>query len=491
MKWFPDAFFIMHLSSTRLRVFQGFVVLLLVASCMRGDLADNRPPSTRIALESINRTGENRLNSNVHLSWFGTDKDGFVVGYEVSLDNQMWTYTESTDSVFRFSISPGSDTTDQDFWVRAIDNEDARDPDPAYLRIPLRNTPPEASFDNEVGPKDTAFVAATFRWRATDLDGNETIEAVKMKFNDGDWFTLPSANVVTFVLEEGVQSGSTDASLYAGIDSSPLSERATDVRVNAENTVYIKALDIAGAESEVDTAQSFYFKQNSSQNLIICGQPASVRDVINPYAVNGFLNDFDFLDFFADQGEQQPRFWQANFSRVLERYERLFIYTDITVFSNPATGQSATILVNMAPLISAFNGNNGKSFITTLLTPAADIDGLSGGFPIEDVVRSGGQVRITADSLLTPSLVGYPALEPNGTITGIVPIVRSLDSEDFYRAQLTPLNNWSGDNLIGAMRRRNGNIQQVFIATSLHRFVGNSINLQQLFDKILQDDFDW
>lgn len=471
--------------------FLAMVLSIPFSSCMRGELNENIPPTTRIALESINRSGENRLNSNVHLSWFGTDKDGYVVGYEVSLDNENWHFTTSTDSVFRFSISAGSDTADQNFWVRAIDNEDARDPDPAFLRIPLRNTPPEASFDNEVGPVDTAFVAATFRWRATDIDGDETIEVVKMKFNDGDWFDVPSANVITFVLEEGLQSGSSEAEVYAGTESSPRSTRATDVRVNAENTVYIKAIDIAGAESDVDTSNTFYFKQNTSENLIICGQPASVRDEIKPYAVNGFNNDYDFLDFFTDQGERQPRFWQANFARVLQRFDRLFVHTDITVFTNPATGQSASILVNMAPLIATFNDNNGKSLITTLLTPASDIDGLSGGFPIEDVVRSGGQVRLTADSALIPSLTGYPDLEPNGIITGIVPIVRSLDSEDVYRAQLTPLGNWSGDNLIGALRRRNGNVQQVFIATSLHRFTGNATNLQQFFDKILDDDFNW
>lgn len=471
-------------------VFAIMVGLLQLVSCMRGDLNENIPPTTRIALESINRTGENRLNSNVRLSWFGTDKDGYVVGYEISLDNESWHFTTSTDSTFRFSISPGSDTTDQNFWVRAVDNEDARDPDPAFLRIPLRNTPPEASFDKDVGPDDTAFISATFRWRASDLDGDETIESVQMKFNDGNWFDIPSANLITFVLEENT-TGVGEALVYAGVENTPRTVKANDVRINAPNNVYIKAIDIAGAESEVDTSTTFYFKQNASNHLIICGQPASVRDVIMPFARNAFQNDYEFLDFFVDQGIRQPRFWQANFARVLERMDKLYVFTDISTFTNPATGQSASILVNMAPLISQFNSNNGKSLITTILTPASDIDGLSVGIPIEDVVRSGGQARLTADSALTPTMGGYPILEPDGTITGIVPIVRSIDSENFYRAQVTPLNNWSGDNLMGALRRRNGNIQQVFMATSLHRFVGNPTNLQQFFDKIIQDDFDW
>ncbi|TVQ81798.1 MAG: hypothetical protein EA358_00340, partial [Flavobacteriales bacterium] len=65
----------------------------LLFSCMRGEKNENRPPSTKIFLESINRVGENRLNSNVNLSWFGTDKDGYVVGYEISFDRENWFFT--------------------------------------------------------------------------------------------------------------------------------------------------------------------------------------------------------------------------------------------------------------------------------------------------------------------------------------------------------------------------------------------------------------
>ncbi|MCC5918767.1 MAG: hypothetical protein JJU02_15715 [Cryomorphaceae bacterium] len=468
-----------------------FLILSAIWGCMRGDKNENLPPNTFISLESINRVGENRLNSNVRLSWFGTDKDGYVVGFEFSFDRENWFNTTKNDSTFRFSIDAGSDTMDQDFWVRAIDNEGAKDPDPAYLRIPLRNTPPVASFDNEVGPEDTALVAATFRWRATDLDGDETISQVLMKFNDGDWFPIPSANVITFMLDPNSTSGSGQAQIFSATENNPISQMASDVRVNAENVVYIKAIDIAGAESDVDTSNAFYFKQQNSDNLIICGQPMSVRNVITPYAKNAFNNDCDFIDFYRDQGKYQPKFWAANFGRVLKRYDKLFIYTDIASFTNSATGQSATILVNLSPLIAEFNSNNGKSFVTTILTSSSDFQSLGIGFPIEGVVVSGGQARLTADSSLIPVLSGYPPVSPDGTLTGIVPLVRSLDSEDFYRAQLTPINNWQGDNLIAALRRRNNNVQQVFFATSLHRFITNPTSLQDLFDKIIQDDFDW
>jgi hypothetical protein len=468
------------------------LISLQVAGCMRGEKQENRPPSTSIFLESINRTGENRLNSNVRLSWFGTDKDGFVVGYEISFDNENWFFTARTDSVFRFSIEAGSDTTDQDFWIRAIDNDDARDPDPAYLRIPLRNTPPVASIDKATAPEDTALIAATLRWNATDLDGNETIEQVLMKFNDGNWFSIPSNNILTFVLEENQTSGIGEALIYAGAESSARAQKADGVRYNDENVVYIKAIDIAGAESLIDTSAAFYFKQQTSQNLIICGQPAIVRDAINPYAFSGFLGSYDFLDYAVQNGKFQPKFWGPTMNRVFERYNILFAYTDISLYDNQVTGQRSTILAFLSPMIANFNSNNGKSFVTTILSPATDIQTLGIGFPIEGVVTSAGQARLTNDSSMVPvDTVSYPRLSPDGTLAGIVPMIRSIDSEVFYRAQLTKLNNWQGDNLIASLRRRNGNVQQVFFATSLHRFAGNPTELQRLFDQILQDDFDW
>jgi hypothetical protein len=459
---------------------------------MRGDKNENRPPNTKIFLESINRVGENRLNSNVNLSWFGTDKDGYVVGYEISFDRENWFFTTRTDSIFRFSISAGSDTIDQDFWVRAIDNEDARDPDPAYLRIPLRNTPPVATIDKGASPEDTALIAATFRWSATDLDGDETIEQVSMKFNDGEWFSIPSNNILTFVLEQGQTSGTGEALIYAGADNNPNAIRANGVKYNDWNVLHIKAIDIAGAESEVDTSNVFYFKQQTSTNLVVCGQPAIVRDAINPFIFSGLNNSYDFLDYAAQNGENQPKFWGPTINRVLERYEIFVAYTDISLYDNQITGQRSTILGFLSPMIANFNSNNGKSLVTTILSPATDIQTLGIGFPIEGVVTSGGQARLTSDSAMFPLDTNrYPTLSPDGTLAGIVPMIRSIDSESMYRAQLTKINNWQGDNLMGAIRRRNGNIQQVFIATSLHRFAANQSALQSLFDQILQDDFDW
>ena len=98
-----------------------FCILISVSIffCTKEDeLKPNTDPITNLYLSSINRSGSDRLNAIVDMRWSGEDKDGYIVGYEISFDNINWSYTTDQDSVFRFSINNGSDTTDINFYVR-------------------------------------------------------------------------------------------------------------------------------------------------------------------------------------------------------------------------------------------------------------------------------------------------------------------------------------------------------------------------------------
>jgi hypothetical protein len=123
----------------------GLLVALLAMcgmGCERGEAIDNVAPETHLAVTSIERTGADRLNSKVSMSWYGTDVDGYVSGYELSLDGSTWKHSAKQDSVFLFSIPAGSDTADITLYVRAIDNQGQRDESPASLVFPLKNAPP-------------------------------------------------------------------------------------------------------------------------------------------------------------------------------------------------------------------------------------------------------------------------------------------------------------------------------------------------------------
>ncbi|MGK0638311.1 hypothetical protein [Schleiferia thermophila] len=482
----------------KMRLIHWTLLLLAVASlshCKRGSFKENQPPVTQLFLNEINRVGENRLNSTVFLSWFGSDPDGYVVGYEFSLDFETWTYTTRTDSVFRFSITAGNDTDDINFWIRAVDNLGARDPNPAFLKIPLRNTPPVATIDRGAAPADTVRIAATFRWRATDADGDHTITKVQIKANDGDWVDVPrNSNLFTIVLRKPYQTGVHEADIYIDNARVPHVQAFDKIRYNDTNRVYIRAFDIANSVSLVDTSEVFVMVPASSDFLVIGGQPSNIWDIYRPI-IELVSTGYDYLDLIRNQGKYRPKFWNPTFRHVIAQYSRLFIFTDPTNYQNPVTGQSASLLIFMAPAIADFNNIGGKSLVTTTLTANADITAFSIAYPIDGLVISGGQARLTADSTIfsvqgTPQQ--YPAMKPQFVLTGLVPIVRSPDSEPFYRAQLTKLQGWQGDNLVG-VRRRNGQgqVQQVFFGVNLHHFAMDGNHLQTLLHQILNNDFNW
>ena len=143
----------------------------------------NSAPETQISIESINLSGNNRLNSTVNLTWFGTDIDGYIQFYEIRIGDKDWFKTQTQDSIFLFDIEPNQDSTDIDFYVRAVDNEGVKDPTPAYLKVPLKNSTPEVYFEEASLPLDTTNLVITFRYMASDPDGDETLKKCFIRAN--------------------------------------------------------------------------------------------------------------------------------------------------------------------------------------------------------------------------------------------------------------------------------------------------------------------
>ena len=56
----------------------GLSAVLLIAGCRKGEIDRNGLPDTFISYEAINLSGQNRLNSSVSLTWYGTDGDGYI-----------------------------------------------------------------------------------------------------------------------------------------------------------------------------------------------------------------------------------------------------------------------------------------------------------------------------------------------------------------------------------------------------------------------------
>lgn len=150
----------------------------------------NLPPETYIAIADSVR------NPTVYMltvDWWGDDKDGEVMGFEYrwKTDPQepccpvdtSWTFTEETSVRFDLPVTEG--LRSHTIYVRAIDDQNAADPDPAHATFPVTNTPPTIMIWDRADLPDTTLPAILLKWHAEDAEGKETIQSYKV-WLDGD-----------------------------------------------------------------------------------------------------------------------------------------------------------------------------------------------------------------------------------------------------------------------------------------------------------------
>jgi hypothetical protein len=200
--------------------------------------------------------------------------------------------------------------------------------------------------------------------------------------------------------------------------------------------------------------------------------------------------EYDLIDLLSNSGLERPRSWNPGFRHTLRGYEALVVYSASSVMLDPQTGLTKLPLAHMAPAVQRFSEAGGKVLVSTSLSSTSDLTDLVGTFPIDGLVASTGQVRLVMDSALVAQQVGFPNLKSSNILIGITPMVASADAEALYRGQLTKLSGWQGDNLMGALRRRQGAVQTVFLSFDLHRLDAQSGLLRRgLLQKVLINEF--
>jgi hypothetical protein len=437
-----------------------FALAVLVFSCRGTDNpVANKAPETTLQVDSIVRSGDLRLGTNVTLHWYGMDVDGFINGYHITVDETS-SFTSSTDSTFSFSIEAGQDTTDILLTVAAEDNEGLIDPSPATLIVPIKNAAPEVAIDPDGLLSDSAFIVATVDWRATDDDGDETIESVEFKLNAGNWVEIgTSISLLSFATDpQGNVAYYKNAGFIDSISGADL---------QGENFIFLRARDRAGVYSEIDTTAGFYWKAANSATLIINGQPEYIGSTYKEWMDSANV-DYDYLQMDAVSGAGIPAYWDPTFEIIMSSYSKIALFTDATVF--PTKSGDDYLLNILALSTQKFLQKGGKLFTASQFS-----SNMAGGafldiFPLESLVFSSGQARLTNDSTLAPLQPGFPSLQPQNIVLGITPIVPSADATALYNGQITKIAGWNGATTMGATRTQNGSINQVFVALPLHVF---------------------
>lgn len=97
------------------------------------------------------------------------------------------------------------------------------DPTPAKFKFPIKNSPPEISFQKNSDVPETTFTAASFAWNVTDIDGNETIEKIYIALNDTSSFIEIPGHIsfITIVAKPPFSSDVVDADILLGSSINP------------------------------------------------------------------------------------------------------------------------------------------------------------------------------------------------------------------------------------------------------------------------------
>lgn len=477
-------------------LFFGLALLMLASSsCDKGNPLDNIPPETSIFLTEINLEGQNRLNSIVRLYWSGEDVDGYVTGFDVSLDGQDWTFTTSTDSTFSFAIPFGVDSVDIPLFVRAVDNDNERDPEPATLTVPLKNRPPVALIDTVAVLPDTVFSAGTVLFTVSDPDGDETLDGVEIRINDGPWYTLPTSNrFFSFLPEEPEVAGPQNLILYDGPSAVELTTRMEGAVVGAENRFYLRARDIAGIYSPLDSTTSFFFRQKKSDLLLVDDHGDADADALHQEILDNVYPSYDVIDIRSNR----PSIWDPTLGLILGIYDQVIWYSDGADL--PSLGQQLTLEIAATSLQEYLNAG-GKLFVSAKFPATFNdptIAGQSSVFdfsPMDSLSSSVGQARIPRDSLLDPVGILAGQIDPLicGTfITGADPFYAKDPGDALLDAHLVGVGGWVGPTTIAARTTfSNGQTNQVFVGVELHKLDGDRNALESFMNWVINTAFDW
>lgn len=516
------------------KLLQLLSIVCVVAFCsctekLTDSIIANRPPETHLFLYPDSELA--RQQSKLTLHWWADDPDGMVIGYFITWDGKNWKFTTKNDSTIAFAIE-GTDTL-YNFKVAGVDNSGngkydsqitvnninfgsepftdsdgngvytagelfvdigAVDPNPASIPLPLKNSAPKIEFLKDktglpIQLPDTTFTVASFGWEATDIDGDETIQKYYISLNDTSK-KIEIPGTTRFITLKAVPPFSSDVvscDVYLGSSiKDPYPVKLPNLKLNAKNTFYMFAVDIANSKSNMlnmpDSSKTWYVKKPSGKILIIDDYLISdnsatfYAQMLDSLGLNG---QYDILDIklgktSTSNGILLPKYISPMFTETLKLYKSVFWYTD----NDPSLDVAQST-------IRTYTDAGGKILFSMLFPQIFETRGLSDFLPIDGVsaapisiIPNNTMINTTAES----AAAGYLPLKRDAV--GTVARVWTYNTNILTTTNLFTLG-MSNNPVIG-FKRNDGNI--VFVGLPLHRLNGNG-NVKSFFQKVLFGEF--
>lgn len=483
-----------------------FVSIIFLNGCdntVSGDYSENQAPSTNLTVEAINRGSDFRLSSQIQISWFGNDPDGFISGFEYAINDTSesnFKFTTKTDSTFILPITPGQDIDDVLFKVRAVDNEGLRDPKGASLVFPIVNSDPEVSLNTNQSPPDTLFSVSSFGWNFSDPDGFLNLSRTEIAINDtvNGWVSIPfteddDGQLFISLEVDNELSGTQDAQLFLGRSYSTFQVNGENVslpvNVGERNTFYVRAIDAAEAVSNVDSV-SWFIKQQTSNTLFL-----------NDFAgLNSMQKQSFHLDLLSQQGIS-PDIWIINDGEVEQDKVALSdafpTVIDPTLIKTLSKWDHIYWISNdldrnityAQEILEEFTDNGGTSFVNIPMKRLSLEDEVFNYLPVDSI--QSGSFLILEDSLITPTNVAITntlkMASGSFALSNVFPIKGVSGSTSLYQADFERRTATGGirdynDYQFVAIENSEGNV--IYFSLDIALLNGNN-NLQDMIQEIV------
>jgi len=291
-----------------------------------GSPMSNQPPDTRIVVAPalpdtvidttavdttiIQHHSDHYVSTSTmfHVQWFGSDMDGKIVGYWVSVDGGAPVYTASTDSLMAFESSildpndPGRMLMDHVLTVAAQDNEGLKDPSPARRDFISINYPPAISaFNADFAEGDTVGAGITFSVTSTDANPSGMLFQLSLDGEVvGSW---DSRNAFQFCdLGDPALLGVLDQGAYRPLDYLKLAPGTHTLKIEAKDLGGAMATPVERHIAVIDSTKptvtsvqsvygasdyypdgSVYYQDETVTNITLGGDASSYSGVVNSY----------------------------------------------------------------------------------------------------------------------------------------------------------------------------------------------------------------
>lgn len=296
----------------------------------------NLPPDTFLAIVPPDVTDTlSEHSSQLALWWHGNDPDGVVEGYIYSFYNTeiSWNDTSfdeaglrgfTTEQTDTFPIPLGGKDSTFTFSIAAVDDWNEIDPSPAFVHIPIVNTPPEIALTDSL--QDTTATTVTFSWTVDDPDGIEDITDIFYFINPTLDMNVDSVDVSDWQRLEG--------------NETLLTLRSDDGLVaDADNAVWIVIRDRGNALSNVlqypnpETGKIWYVKIPKNNVLFVDDEGTDLQgDSLHNVLTDPFFNDiFSNIGWTVDKYDAKKYglpIAEVDFTELLEYYDLVIWFAD-------------------------------------------------------------------------------------------------------------------------------------------------------------------